>query len=103
MTTDKTVLDIIFLYVFSERYYLINEDLVYIASSEWEHVWKYVKPLRQDVFVDDSKITKFLFAAGNSLQSQSWNYAKRVGIEAESQYNKLRKLVPLTVIQPFLV
>ncbi|XP_045204358.1 uncharacterized protein LOC123557139 [Mercenaria mercenaria] len=99
---DKTVLDMIFLYIFTERYYLVSADLVYVASSEWEYVWKYVKPLKQELYVDDSKITKFLEAAGDSIQSKSWYYTKRLGIEAESQYNKLRKLVPATVIKPFL-
>ena len=100
---DKTVLDMIFLYVFTERYHHINVDLVYLASSEWQHVWKYVKPLRNETFVDETKITKFIEAVADSLQSKSWYYTKRVGIEAESQYNKLRKLVSIAIIKPFLV
>ncbi|XP_060556593.1 uncharacterized protein LOC132717188 [Ruditapes philippinarum] len=99
---EKTALDMVFLYVFTERYHLITVDLVYLASGEWQHVWKYVKPLKHETYVDESKITKFLEATADSLQSKSWYYTKRVGIEAEAQYNKLRKLVSIAIIKPFL-
>jgi hypothetical protein len=100
---EKTALDMVFLYVFTERYHLITVDLVYLASGEWQHVWKYVKPLKHETYVDESKITKFLEATADSLQSKSWYYTKRVGIEAEAQYNKLRKLVSIAIIKPYLV
>lgn len=100
---SKTIIESIILYVATERFNMITEDLIFKASYEYESVWKNVKPLKPNVRVDEDKITKFLIAVGNSLVTNNWIVPLRLYVEAEKNYKILRKIVSIDVIKPFTI
>lgn len=100
---SKTTIESIILFVSTERFNLITEQLIFNASYEYEAVWKNVKPLGPHVRVDETKVTQFLIAVGNSIVSNNWKVAKRLCSEAEKNYKILRKVVAFDVVKPYIV